>query len=142
MAEQATATEPPWLRIARSELGVREIAGGPNERIGQYLATVGGKPGDEWCAAFMSFVMQQAGIEHPGKRAAAAWRRWGQSCAQPRAGTVVVLYRGTKESWTRHVTLCLSATEKTLLCIGGNQGNAVSIKRYPLSRVDALRWPK
>ena len=57
---------PPVVLIARKELGVREATGkndGP--RIKAYLAAAGLKTGAPWCAAFVSWVHQQAGDPLP-----------------------------------------------------------------------------
>jgi hypothetical protein len=56
----------PLLRIAGTELGVREASGkndGP--RVSAYLAAAGLKSGDPWCAAFISWVFMQAGYPLP-----------------------------------------------------------------------------
>lgn len=47
------------------EVGVREQGANRGERVGQYLASVGFDPGYAWCAAFVSWCFQQAGIEAP-----------------------------------------------------------------------------
>lgn len=136
------APEPPWVRIARGELGVREVAGAPNERVNEYLASVGAPPGSDWCAGFVQWVMEQSGIKGPGKPVARAWLHWGQSISQPRAGCVVVLWRVTPSSWQGHVALLLTEAPKTLVLLGGNQSKAVSIKRYPRDRLLGFRWPE
>lgn len=52
--------------IANNELGVRELSernDGP--RVEAYLAAVNLKKGNPWCAAFVSWVYQQAGFPKP-----------------------------------------------------------------------------
>jgi cell wall-associated NlpC family hydrolase len=52
--------------IATKELGVRELSGhndGP--RVEAYLSVVKLKKGEPWCAAFTSWVYQQAGFPRP-----------------------------------------------------------------------------
>ncbi|MGY4383409.1 hypothetical protein ACVWYN_000428 [Pedobacter sp. UYP24] len=54
------------LDIARAQLGVREFTGnndGPE--VEKYLAYVGFKKGNPWCAAWVSWVFYQAGFKQP-----------------------------------------------------------------------------
>lgn len=54
------------LKIARAELGVRELTGkndGP--RVEEYLAVAGLKKGQPWCAAFISWIFRQEGFHEP-----------------------------------------------------------------------------
>lgn len=54
------------LDIARREIGVREMTGNNDgERVEAYLATVGLKKGQPWCAAFVSWVFKQCGYTQP-----------------------------------------------------------------------------
>ncbi len=57
---------PQLISIAAAELGVREATGhNDGERIKAYLAAVGLKVGQPWCAAFVSWVCKQAGYAQP-----------------------------------------------------------------------------
>ncbi len=50
-------------KIYTAELGVRELSGqNDGERVEMYLASVGHKKGAPWCAAFVSWVFQTAGV--------------------------------------------------------------------------------
>ena len=52
--------------IAKAELGVRELTGhNDGLRVSIYLNTVKLKVGQPWCAAFISWVFQQAGEAYP-----------------------------------------------------------------------------
>lgn len=53
-------------QVYRSQVGVKE-QGGANrgEQVEQYLASVGLGPGYAWCAAFVSWCLQQVDVEHP-----------------------------------------------------------------------------
>lgn len=58
------------LLVASNEVGQHEIGGnnrGP--RVEQYLAAVDVPPGEPWCAAFVAWVMAQAGVQ--------GWERTG-----------------------------------------------------------------
>lgn len=61
-----TAQRNHLQRIYTAELGVRERTGindGP--RVEAYLRTVGLKKGNPWCAAFVCWVFDQAGVKNP-----------------------------------------------------------------------------
>lgn len=134
--------EPQWLAIARKELGVKEHPGGPNERIGQYLATVGGSEGDNWCAAFAAWCLLQAGIRGKYSPAAREFLKVGKP-TEFKPGCLVVLWRVSPSDWRGHVGFGVRATSKTISILGGNQGAdaRVSIRAYPSSRLLGLRWP-
>lgn len=54
------------IPIARAELWVREETGNNDgRRVEEYLAAVGLKKGDPYCAAFVSWVFKQAGYAEP-----------------------------------------------------------------------------
>lgn len=54
------------VELARAELGVREATdNNDGKRVEQYLACVGLKKGQPYCAAFVSFVFKQAGFDAP-----------------------------------------------------------------------------
>jgi hypothetical protein len=64
------ATEPLWLQLARSDLGLKEVAGAAaNPRIVQMYAAVGHGEctSDEiaWCAASTGFWLKSAGLPIP-----------------------------------------------------------------------------
>lgn len=141
MTDSAKADEPEWLRIARKEIGVKEIPGGPNERIRSYIATVHGEPGDDWCSAALNWVMEQAGIKGTGSRAARSWQHWGVKLDEPKLGCVAVLWRGSKQSWTGHVGLWIGNVGPNVVLCGGNQDRAFKTKLYPAERVLTYRWP-
>ena len=51
------------LKIARAEVGVQEVGGNNRgRRVEEYLAAVGLGPGNPWCAAYVAWVMRQAGV--------------------------------------------------------------------------------
>lgn len=52
------------LAIARGEIGVREQGGNNRgQRVEEYLSAVGLGPGNPWCAAFVSWCLQQASVK-------------------------------------------------------------------------------
>ena len=136
----------PWLEYAFAEYGVRETAGaGTTANIARYLATVGlAGHSDEtaWCSAFVNWCMEQAGIRGTGRANARSWLDWGGICLGfPTYGCVTVLWRESPTSWKGHVGFYMGREGSQVVLLGGNQGNAVSIRNYPESRVLGYRWP-
>ncbi len=139
-------TDPVWLATALYELGVKETPGAKSTpRIDEYAqATRAGVPpsGDEtaWCSSFQNWVFLQHSITGTRLKAARSWLMWGQAI-DVRPGAVAVLSRGPDPTFG-HVGTVLWADEKTLWLVGGNQGNAVSVKAYPRERLlGSCRWP-
>ena len=136
--------QAPWMKTAEAELGVKEIKGAKkNEpRILEYLKTVGKFLTDEtaWCSAFANWVMAQSGYNGTHKANARSWLNWGYPIPTPTYGCIVIFKRG-KSSWQGHVAFYVESEGTNLKVLGGNQGDAVSVKPYPKSRVLGYRWP-
>lgn len=137
--------EPVWLATGLYELGVRETPGPKSTpRIDEYAkATRAGVPpsGDEtpWCSSYVNWCLWQHQLVGTRLKAARSWLTWGQAI-DVRPGAIAVLSRGP-DPMHGHVGLVLHADEKTLWLVGGNQGNAVSVKPYPRARLLGCRWP-
>lgn len=138
---------PIWYERAKRELGVKERAGEANSpRILEYHATTRlCAENDEvpWCSAFMCWVFDGLNIDSTHSAAARSWLSWGRALEEPLPGCVVVLARpSTDNPHSAHVALWTGEEDAGgLYLLGGNQGNAVSIKRYAKSRVLGYRWP-
>jgi uncharacterized protein (TIGR02594 family) len=137
----------PWMEYAFLEYGVRERAGrgNTNPNIAAYLASVGlSGYGDEtpWCSAFVNWCMEQAGIRGTRRANARSWMTWDAlPLGQPAFGCVTVFWRDSPRSWKGHVAFYAGSEGSSLLVLGGNQSNAVSIAPYPRRRVLGYRWP-
>ena len=131
--------EPLWILSALHELGTRSTA----PRVAEYLTACDGKPGDDWCAAFVAWCLRRAGIDGTGKRAARSYQRWGiPTPADEHLGSIVVLWREAPvSSWKGHVGFLLEQDARRVRLVGGNQGGVVSIRWYPKARVLTQRWP-
>ena len=138
----ANYASAPWLKFADAEIGVRETPGkGSTKRVDLYLAEVG-LSGDEtpWCAAFTNWVLARAGIPGTGAANARSFAKWGKEC-EPKTGAVVVMRRGN-QAWQGHVGFLVTANESHVWVLGGNQGDAVNITRFPRADVITFRWPR
>jgi len=131
--------KPKWLQIAEKELGVHETPGPKaTARIIEYGKATSLKPqSDEvpWCAIFVNWCLQQAGIQGTNSAAAASFEDWGRDLGdEPEIGCIVVL--------PHHVTFYAGAMdEDTIIGLGGNQSDQVKRSNYPVERVISYRWP-
>lgn len=135
--------KPPWLVVAEAELGVREVPGPGDEPrvIGYHAATTLHATDDEvpWCSAFVCWVFEQVDILPTRSARARSWMTWGQAIRFPPLGAVVVISRGTGDQG--HVGFLVEREGDSIYLLGGNQGDAVSVAKFEVSRVLAYRWP-
>ena len=130
---------------ARAELGVQEVAGdGDNPRIIEYHSFTtlrARKDSVPWCASFANWVCNAAGFKGTGFANARSFLNWGVKLDKPILGCVVVLKRGKPPAG--HVTFCdhEDISNGIVRCVGGNQGNAIKVSRYPVSDVLGYRAP-
>ncbi len=134
---------PTWLAHARRYEGVTEIPGAPTApKIAAWLKLLKAWWADDetpWCGVFCAAVMRECSIPVPAAwYRAKAWLEWGTRAAIPSAGCVVIFDR----QGGGHVAIVVGQDGKgRLMCIGGNQGNRVSIAPFDRSRVLGYRWP-
>jgi uncharacterized protein (TIGR02594 family) len=127
-------------RIAFNELGVKEVPGqDDNPRIIEYHATTLLRATDDevpWCSAFVNWCVTQAGYIGTNSAAAKSWLGWGKKLEEPVKGCICVLSR----IGGNHVGLFHDKDDAGFIYIlGGNQGDRVSISRFPISRLIEYR---
>ncbi|MCA6079119.1 TIGR02594 family protein [Fulvivirga sedimenti] len=134
------------LNIATAEIGVKEISGPKaNPRILQYAKDLGvnNYTSDEaaWCSLFMNWVALKSNLERSNKLSARSWLNVGIPISNPEPGDIVIFWRESRDSWKGHVGIFTGfSTDNTrVYCLGGNQGNQVSITAKPISRVLGYR---
>ena len=134
------------LKIAFHELGVTEIQGEKdNPRIVEYAQKAGFEDvrDDEtpWCSIFVNFCCEELRYENSGKANARSWLQVGKNINSPVPGDIVIFWRESPHSWKGHVGLFLgfSSDKKKVFCIGGNQGNKVSVAEYDGGKVLGFR---
>jgi uncharacterized protein (TIGR02594 family) len=135
--------EPKWLTIAKEELGTKEVPG-PRSNPGvekYFTGAVGKKFSDSipWCAAFVGWALVQANKRPSGSLMARSYVKWGKKCA-PQTGAIMVMSRGRSPIYG-HVTIVEHVGTNEVVCIGGNQSDAVTRQSYPKARAIAFRWP-
>ncbi len=143
MGMSDTRFDPPWMALARKELGVYEIPGPKDHpRIVWYHgATAAGEAPDEvaWCSSFLCRMFQEAGIAHPRSKSSHAWKTWGVPIQIAAVGAVAVFDYGNGKG---HVTLVAGKTAAGLIVgLGGNQGQRVKMSAYGPQHLVGYRWP-
>lgn len=135
--------EPPWLVWARRYLGTVEIPGPSSEPLIEWFhaATAGGVATDDvpWCSSFVCRAMAEQGIQHPRSKASQAWRSWGVGCGQI-LGAIAVLSYGRGRGHVGIVAGRLLGDRIAIL--GGNQGDAVSVRAFGSEHLIGCRWPR
>lgn len=136
----------PWIDIARSHMGLREIPGKrSNKEIMSWASDIGGWIEDfygnddiPWCGLFVAHCIMDAGMSYEVKNPLGAknWKDFGKKI-HPAYGAIMVFSR----SGGGHVGFYVSEDKSTYHILGGNQSNSVNITRVKKSRFIAARWP-
>lgn len=137
--------DAPWLKEAWREFGETERGGTrENARIVALFRDAGhpeiARDEVAWCAIYVGACLERTGLRATRSLLARSYLEWGTALAEPRPGAVAVLSRGRDPS-KGHVGFWLGEAGADIVLLGGNQSNAVSVARYPKSRLLALRWP-
>ncbi len=140
------------IEIAKNELGTHEVPGLENNPRILYYARCSGLDwvkNDEtsWCGIFLSWCMTEIPEfmrpDWPKSKAATArqWLNYGVDVPLGKAkpGDIVVFWRESPESWKGHCALYLDQDSDRILCLGGNQGNAVCERWYKKVRLLGLK---
>lgn len=134
--------------VAIAELGVHETPGkDATPRIVLYAAhTTLKATSDEvaWCSSFANFSTDIACFPGTHSAAARSWLDWGVKLDAPILGCIVVFERkDAANPNAAHVAICdhPDISNGIIRVVGGNQGNAVSIARYPVAKVLGYRSP-
>jgi len=137
---------PLIMRIAGEHKSLHEWPGAQhNPEVIALYAAVGHEwvQDDEtpWCAAFVGAVLAEAGLPHTGKLNARSYLGYGVEVGMRDAkpGDIVVFWRGSRNGWQGHVAFLVRFEGDQVIVRGGNQGNRVSDKHYPLERVLGYR---
>ena len=135
---KTTVEIPAHMKIAMSQIGQAEIDGEKhNERILEYISRTTIRPlTDEipWCAAFVNWVVEEAGYRGTKSALARSFLEWGRILRRGnmRHGDILIFKRGTK-SWQGHVAFFVCDIGHSAVVLGGNQANSVCYRAYPWS---------
>lgn len=131
--------------IARSYIGTTEGPGpADNPVIMEMYASVGHDWVEHdsvaWCAAFVGHCFEKAGIRSTRQLTARSYLDWGVpiEVTEAKKGDIGVIPRGTSR-WQGHVFFIDRIEDGWVWGLGGNQGDAVTVKRYPVAKLLGVR---
>jgi uncharacterized protein (TIGR02594 family) len=133
------------FEIARGYIGTTEGLGPENNpTIMAMYASVGHDWVEHdsvaWCAAFVGHCLERAGIRSTRQLTARSYLDWGVpiDLADAQPGDIAVIPRGSS-SWQGHVFFIERIEGPWVWGLGGNQSDAVNVKRYPVSKLLGVR---
>ena len=135
----------PWMQVARQHLGLNETR--DNAALREFLQSDGHALGDPaslpWCGDFVETCIRlglPSEVVPANPYFARNWAgsEFGAYCP-PIYGAVVVFERGPASG---HVAFLVGQDDSAFYCLGGNQGDGVTIARIAKTRAIATRWPK
>lgn len=137
----------PWYEEARRLMGTREVPGpGSNPAIEDWAQELGiPYRGDDipWCGLFVAHCIGATLPSEPlpaRPLGARDWMRFGRAC-EPGLGSVVVFWRESRASGKGHVGFYAGEDERGFQVLGGNQSDAVNVKRLSRAQFLGARWP-
>lgn len=136
--------KPSWFRFAEQFIGITEVPGpASNPRIVEWLVKLKAPFRDDatpWCGAFVGYCLQNYGVNIPASWAwAKSWATWGVERSRTNCGPGTVLVF-TREGGG-HVGFYVGEDATHFHVLGGNQSDAVNVRRFPKARCIAARWP-
>ena len=133
------------FEIARGYIGTTEGPGPANNpTVMEMYASVGHDWVEHdsvaWCAAFVGHCLEKAYIRSTRKLTARSYLDWGVpvEIADAQPGDIGVIPRGAS-SWQGHVFFIDHIEGAWVWGLGGNQSDAVNVKRYPISKLLGVR---
>lgn len=143
--DSGNAGDYPWMKIARSYLGVTNSKNPDTIRMfhreGPARANWG--PSVFWCASFAGYCLTKAGVSIAGCTAAAfSFSKYGTEVSGDIPYGAIVVWKFS------HVSFCAGTQGNKVLSLGGNQssksfrnGREVTISAIPKSQIKAVRFP-
>lgn len=144
--------------LAQRYVGIRELAGDADHPLIRWWLSLCGFPTDvhdetAWCSAFVNGIAWEMRLPRSKSAAARSWLTVGRPIAIEDAkadSDVVVLKRGTGEQPGPEVIQAqghvgfFAGREQVggyghVLVLAGNQGNAVSVESFPVTRILGIR---
>ena len=138
---------PAYAEEAHKYVGLTEVPGSKsNPTILKWIKGFFSWAKDDgqlaWCAIFINTMMADTGFTGTGKANARSFLNWGKKReGKPEVGDVVVFWRENENSWKGHVGIYWGeAGNGSILCLGGNQRNKVSVAKYPKRKILEYRY--
>jgi uncharacterized protein (TIGR02594 family) len=139
-------TRPLWVIEGLKWLNLREA---PEDADNPEILAMAREEGGEiakdfkhdsipWCALYANMVLTKVGIKGTETLWALDWADWGQKLAGPAVGAFAPM----KRAGGGHIAIVVGRdSQGSLMCLGGNQSDRVSIVPFPTDRPLSFRWP-
>ncbi|WP_146227148.1 TIGR02594 family protein [Rhodopseudomonas faecalis] len=147
VVKPAAGGRPPWLIYGLSLLGTKEGAGSKdNPAIIDWAEEEGGDiaanykhDATPWCALFANHILTKCDLK--GTETLWALDFAGKWPAVRLSGPALGAFAPMKRPGGGHITVVAGKTSAGLIAgLGGNQGDAVSIRGFPRDRLDRGFW--
>lgn len=143
-AAVAQSTDLAWMTEAKKHVGLKENTSktAHNPTILAWLKSLGAwwkEDETPWCGTFVAHCLKVAGVKYPKHwYRALDYINYGTKLKKPAYGCVAIKTR----KGGGHVCFVVGRDTKTgkLVCLGGNQSNAVSYALYADSEFQEFRW--
>ena len=117
--------------IAKGLVGLSERSDSDKikEMLDNHTSYPNGTSNTPWCAAFVSYVYDQAGICNPNSAAVNDWRNWGSATSSPQVGDVAIFNNYS------HIGIVAGFTDegKVIVVHGNSSQNNVKISEMSKS---------
>ena len=131
----------PWMAYAKNELhkGVSEIRGSAaNPDILKYLKSANIKTDSDekygWCASYVNWCLQQAGIDGAGARAN-SYHSWGYKLKEPKYGAIAIFTNS-------HVGFYVGTKGDNYIILHGNWSDKIQLSDYiKKGQIREFRFP-
>jgi uncharacterized protein (TIGR02594 family) len=144
--EQIALVKPTdllWMKIAKGEIGVKEIEGSNHHTsiIKYHTNTSLKAKTDEvpWCSSFVNWVVNESGYTGTNSAAALSWKSWGEEIKNPVYGSIAIIDYGSGKG---HVGFVLGMQGSSVLILGGNQKDSVRVSKFKKSSFKKFVLPK
>ncbi len=141
-------------KIAERYIGLKELTGGQDHPFIQWCFSLCGyslETPDEtpWCSAFMQHPCWELRLPRSKSAAARSWLRVGTPCELEDASAdfvVAIFKRGQNQPGPEvtsgapgHVGFYAGIEDASILVLGGNQSDGVTLQPFPISQLLGLR---
>lgn len=134
--------ELSWLKEAKKHIGLKEIPGkASNPTIINWLIQLKAwwkEDSTAWCGVFVAHCLKETNRPIPKHwYRAKAYLKYGNKIYKPAYGCLVIFSR----KGGGHIGFCVGKdSQGNLLILGGNQSDAVNIKKFSTKHVVGYRW--
>ena len=152
MITQIDQKNTPWVKWFQDRNGWTEFShtaelskGWKFTNVPNYKTVIGRTYA--WCAMSLNTALETNGYKGTKDAAAISFKNYGLPCDYI-IGAIIVLQHSSGQHHVTTFAGWYDEAKKIMLCLGGNQGNAINISKFNISgnslgcdQVIACRWP-